>query len=136
MNTSIITDTDVIWMIRNRNSLVEKELERIAPSLVLFDNEQKCWEHVLQYENQITIFLLVDAGYDSSMVGLLEELAQVKHLYRAEEFADIKKLRFRITHDLITHYGQLGDQLKVENRNQEACQMFLRAQQLCKILFY
>ncbi len=109
---------------------------QIVPSLIVFDNEQTCWDYVVQCGDETAIFLLVDPDYDRLIVTRLEGLAQVKHLYRTEGFIDINKMCFRLTHDLIKHYGQLGDQLQAEKRNQEARQMFLRAQQLCQILFY
>ncbi len=101
----------------------------------MFDIEQTCWDDVVQYDNETAVFLIVDSNFNSPTVSRLEGLAQVKYLYRTNEFIDVDKFCFRLTHDLIKHYGQLGDQLTAERRNQEARQMFLRAQQLCEILF-
>ncbi len=126
-----------MWLTRNRNTTNEDKLLKISPSLIVFDNEQTCCNHVEQCGDETAIFLLVDPNpnYNSSVMKRLEGLAQVKHLYHTERFININQLCFRLTHDLIKHYGQLGDQLTAEQRNQEAQQMFLRAQQLCQILF-
>ena len=82
------------------------------------------------------MFILVDCNYSLLMVKRLNSLSQVKHVYHTEEFNDINKLCFRLTHDLIKHYGELGDQLTAEKRNQEAREMFFRAKQLSRSLFH
>ena len=100
----------------------------------MFQHEQSCRTHVLQCDgDDSAIFLLLDL--DSSIITRFQGLKQVKHLYHMEDFTNIDQVCFRITHDLIKHYGHAGDQLRAEKRNQEAQQMFLRAQQLCQILF-
>ncbi len=136
IDSPICTDTSLIWLTQNRNTANEEKLLQISPSLIVFDNDQTCWDHMIQCNNT-AIFLLVDPNlnYGLSLLTRLEGLTQVKHLYRTENFLNIDKLCFRLTHDLIKHYGQLGDQLKTEGRNQEAQQMFFRARQLCQILF-
>lgn len=105
------------------------------PSLIVFDNEKTCLDHVAQCDIDTAIFLIIDPNFESTTVARLERLAQVKYMYYTEQFNDINKLCFQLTHDLIKHYGHLGDQLKAEERNQEAQKMFLRAKQLCQILF-
>ena len=130
----ICTETALIWLSPNRNAASEEKVLNIVPSLIVFDNEQTCWNHVRQCDDETALFLLVDPNCDLSMVTRLAELTQVKELYRTKNFIDVNELCFRLTHDLIKHYGQLGDQLEAETRNQEARQMFQRAQQLCQIL--
>lgn len=127
----------MVWLTTNYNSEREEKLSRISPSLVVFEHEESCWKHLLQSDDENAIFLLVDLDSvrASSIKGRLQELPQIKHLYRMENFTNIDQLCFRLTHDLIKYYGQVGDQLKAEKRNQEAQKMFQRAQQLCHILF-
>lgn len=108
---------------------------RIIPSLIVFNDGKVCLDQIKQLDTDTAIFFLIDPPFESLMVEHLEKSFRIKHLYYTRKFDDINKLCFRLTHDLIKHYGQLGDQLKTERRNQEAQQMFLRAQQLCKILF-
>lgn len=124
----------MIWLTHNPDAGKEEKLLRIFPSLIVFQHEQSCWTHVLQCDgDDSAIFLVVDL--DSSIISRFQGLTQVKRLYHMQDFTNVAQLCFCLTHDLIKQYGDVGDQLRAEKRNQEAQQMFFRAQQLCQILF-
>jgi len=95
---------------------LEKFLYKIVSSFRAFDCEHKCHEYLRVDKSVGTIFLIVNAGYESSVVVNLQQCNNVQAVYRYGEASskdeivinNYNDLCFRVLSDLFDHYNRLG----------------------------
>jgi hypothetical protein len=143
----ICTITTIVWLKSNYdNDDVMTKIENLFKDLVssfpIFYDEQECFSYVCTTEYNNSVFIIIDNDYkDISVLGF-RQLNNVKQIYRYDQSLSTKEatngnrdyLCVRLTHDLISHYNELGNQFEERKDSNNAKDMFLKARDLCELL--
>jgi hypothetical protein len=143
---SIRSKTTLIWLQSNLpdDIIVEnvQKLSEIVSFYLPFTDEKSCYYHVCQNQFDNSVFLIIDTHYKDSVLIRFQKLPNVKHVYRYGQslsnnmmsITNCGDLCFQLTHDLITHYNNVGTECDVRKDPETANDMFLKASELCKLL--
>ncbi|CAF4116876.1 unnamed protein product [Adineta steineri] len=140
--SEVCITTKLIWLQSTYNTdddmiKIQNLFENILPSFLIFTNKEECHYHICTTEMNHIVFLIMDTIYkDSSAVGF-QQFDNVKNIYFYDQSPSTKTYNnacFQLTHDLISYYNKLGNELSAKKDPEKAKDMFVIAQKLCELL--
>jgi hypothetical protein len=144
---SICTTTTLVWLkSKSKNDTEVREMQnlicKVVSSFQAFASHASCQTYLLDHKTAGTVFLIISTDYEDSIVADLQQLPNVKFVYRYGQpsmknesvISNYDYLRFRLIYDLIGHYKELGTNCKTIQDIKTAKDMFMKAHELCNIL--
>ncbi len=121
---------------------LHKQLNSFVSSSLIFDNEESSYDHVCTNEVHNCVFMIIHTHYQDSIVNHFKKLPNVKNVYRygqtsfknKKTFTNNNDLCFELIHGLTAHYNRLGTEYNARKDSENAANMYLKAQELCKRL--
>ncbi|CAF1374168.1 unnamed protein product [Adineta ricciae] len=122
---------------------IENHFSEVISSFLVFNDPLICHQRILDNEIQTKIFLIIDSNYDESIINDFQKLSNVKIVIRYGQISSENEtiidnyddLCFHLTHELLTHYNQLGSFYSNKQDAKTAKDMYIKAQLLCQMDF-
>ncbi|CAF4432505.1 unnamed protein product [Rotaria socialis] len=98
-----------------------------------FFNQHTCHYYIVENEHRNDIFLIMNTSSEQSIANGFRQFSNVKNIYfygqstNSDEktFDTRNDLYYRLTYDLIGHYGELGDNYQENDQLKEARDFFM-----------